>query len=104
MQAAATLTISSEGDPKVLSSPKEALSSESRAASASAMIGSAAFKSLYSSAGLTATMLACAGVSVAGLVLTFFFVEDKRGANMEGESEDTTTQADQRRENPENQR
>ena len=53
-----------------------------------ATIGSSAFKSLVAATSLEATMLACAGVSVAGLVLTFFFVEDKRGAEMDGEDDE----------------
>tara|TARA_B110001452_G_scaffold263693_1_gene265529 strand:+ start:1039 stop:2604 length:1566 start_codon:yes stop_codon:yes gene_type:complete len=64
-----------------------------------ATIGSSAFKSLVVATSLEATMLACAGVSVAGLVLTFFFIEDKRGAGMEGEGDDDD-EAERRRRQP----
>ena len=50
-----------------------------------ATLGSAAFKPLSEHAGLPATMMCCAAVSLLGLGLTFYFVEDKRGARMEGE-------------------
>ena len=52
-----------------------------------ATIGSAAFKPLSEHAGLPATMLCCAAVSLLGLGLTYCFVEDKRGARMEGEED-----------------
>jgi hypothetical protein len=52
-----------------------------------ATIGSAAFKPLAEHAGLPATMLCCAAVSLLGLGLTYGFVEDKRGARMEGEED-----------------
>lgn len=64
-----------------------------------ATIGSSAFKSLVAATSLEATMLACAGVSLAGLALTFFFVEDKRGAGMEGEGDDDD-EAERRRRQP----
>ena len=50
-----------------------------------ATLGSAAFKPLSEHAGLPATMMCCAAVSLLGLGVTFCFVEDKRGARMEGE-------------------
>ena len=53
---------------------------------AGATIGSAAFKPVNVESGLPATMLLCAGVSLLGLLVTFVFVEDKRGALMEGEA------------------
>uniref|UniRef100_A0A7S0NGA3 Major facilitator superfamily (MFS) profile domain-containing protein n=1 Tax=Phaeocystis antarctica TaxID=33657 RepID=A0A7S0NGA3_9EUKA len=52
-----------------------------------ATIGSAAFKPLSEHAGLPATMMCCAAVSLLGLGLTYCFVEDKRGARMEGEED-----------------
>lgn len=53
---------------------------------AGATLGSSTFKMFSRSYGLGPTMLACAGVSLLGLLLTFFFVEDRRGKQMEGES------------------
>ena len=47
-----------------------------------ATIGSAAFKPLEAAVGLGNTMLACAGVSLLGFLLTFFFVVDKRGSRL----------------------
>ena len=52
-----------------------------------ATIGSAAFVPLKQAIGLGGTLLACAVVSLLGLLLTVFFVEDRRGKDMEGESE-----------------
>jgi len=53
-----------------------------------ATIGSAAFKPLDSATSLGFTMITCGIVSLLGLVLTFFFVEDRRGVGMEGEEEE----------------
>ena len=52
-----------------------------------ATIGSAAFKPLSQPdvLGLGNTMVLCAAVSLAGLLLTFAFVEDRRGKGMEGD-------------------
>ena len=43
-----------------------------------ATIGSAVFKPLESAIGLSYTMLACAGVSLVGFVITAIYVEDRR--------------------------
>ena len=64
-----------------------------------ATIGSSSFKPLFAAVGAglptdeasrrgLVVMLACSGVSVAGLLLTYFFVEDKRGEGMEGEDDE----------------
>ena len=53
---------------------------------AGATLGSATFKKFSDRFGLGPTMLACAGVSLLGLLLTFFFIEDHRGKQMEGEA------------------
>ena len=49
-----------------------------------ATLGSAAFKPIESATSLGFTMGLCAGVSLLGFLLTFAFVEDRRGG-MEGE-------------------
>ena len=54
-----------------------------------ATIGSAAFVPLKSAIGLGMTMVACAVVSLLGMLLTLAFVEDRRGKDMEGEGEST---------------
>jgi len=53
-----------------------------------ATIGSSAFKTLFAAHGLEVTMLTCAAVSIGGLIVTWLFVEDKRGAKMEGDADD----------------
>mmetsp|Transcript_10451 Transcript_10451/g.22190 ORF Transcript_10451/g.22190 Transcript_10451/m.22190 type:complete len:121 (-) Transcript_10451:96-458(-) len=50
-----------------------------------ATLGSACFKPLVGVAGTAVTMLVCAAVSIAGFVITYFFVEDRRGLALEGE-------------------
>ena len=50
-----------------------------------ATIGSAAFVPLKAAIGLGPTMVTCAVVSLLGLLLTFAFIEDRRGQHMEGE-------------------
>ena len=50
-----------------------------------ATLGTAAFKSMQSAVGVDGTMVACAVVSLLGLIVTYFFVEDRRGQDMEGE-------------------
>jgi PHS family inorganic phosphate transporter-like MFS transporter len=54
---------------------------------AGATLGSATFKLLVAdkSFGLGKTLILCAAVSLLGLLLTFGFVEDRRGKGMEGE-------------------
>ena len=52
-----------------------------------ATVGTAIFKPLKVHAGLGGTLLVCALVSLWGLVVTWFFVEDLRGKDME-EAED----------------
>ena len=52
-----------------------------------ATIGSAAFVPLKTAIGLGPTMVTCAVVSLLGMVLTIFFVEDRRGKDMAGEGE-----------------
>lgn len=49
---------------------------------AGAVLGSSAFKPLADSAGTGAAMGVCAACSVAGFLLTFVFVEDRRGKGM----------------------
>ena len=51
-----------------------------------ATLGSACFVPLKRAVGLGNTMVACAVVSFLGLVVTFAFVEDRRGKDMEGDS------------------
>jgi len=53
---------------------------------AGAVLGSAAFKPIADSAGNGAAMALCAFCSVAGLILTALFVEDRRGRGMAGNS------------------
>ena len=54
---------------------------------AGATLGSSTFKIFSKAYGLPLTMGACAIVSFAGLLLTFLFVEDRRGKGMEGENQ-----------------
>ena len=42
---------------------------------------------LKAAVGLGDTMVVCAVVSLVGLLVTFLFVEDRRGKGMEGEGE-----------------
>ena len=49
-----------------------------------ATIGSAIFKPL-AKASLNGTMIVCSMICVLGIVLTYFFIEDRRGKGMEGE-------------------
>ena len=53
-----------------------------------ATIGSAAFVPIKSAIGLGNTMVACAAISLLGLLLTYAFVEDRRGMGMEGDAAD----------------
>ena len=53
-----------------------------------ATVGSAVFKPLIVHAGLGATLMACALVSVCGLAVTWFFVEDLRGKEMSDEADE----------------
>jgi PHS family inorganic phosphate transporter-like MFS transporter len=50
-----------------------------------ATLGSSAFKPLDTATSLGFTMVACALVSLLGLVITYLFVEDRLGEGMEGE-------------------
>lgn len=50
-----------------------------------ATIGSACFVALKSAIGLGYTMVACAIVSLVGMLITIAFVEDRRGKGMEGD-------------------
>jgi len=54
---------------------------------AGATLGSAAFKPMADALGLQLTMVVCAAVALCGLLITFFFVEDRRGASMDGDEE-----------------
>ena len=53
-----------------------------------ATIGSAAFKPMKEAVGLQWTMIVCSFVSLAGLLLSVFFVEDRRGKDMEEGAEE----------------
>ena len=53
---------------------------------AGATIGSSAFQPLKDQIGLPGTMLACSGVSLLGALITYLFVEDRRGKSMEGDA------------------
>merc|ERR1712086_242642 len=52
-----------------------------------ATIGSATFKPMKEEIGLSATMGVCAAVSLCGFFLTWFFIEDRRGQEMEGDEQ-----------------
>jgi len=52
-----------------------------------AALGSAMFKPLVARVGLGGTLVACALVSLAGLLLTWLFVEDLRGVDIDAEPE-----------------
>eukprot|EP00658_Telonema_sp_P-2_P011974 TRINITY_DN14576_c0_g1_i14.p1 TRINITY_DN14576_c0_g1~~TRINITY_DN14576_c0_g1_i14.p1 ORF type:complete len:211 (-),score=39.36 TRINITY_DN14576_c0_g1_i14:177-809(-) len=56
-----------------------------------AALGSAIFKTIESATSLPATMLLCAGVSLLGFAVTWFFVVDMRGKPMEGDEETEET-------------
>ena len=51
-----------------------------------AVVGSSAFKPL-ATLSLSATMIVCGVISLVGLVVTYVFVEDRRGVGMEGDSQ-----------------
>ena len=53
-----------------------------------ATIGSAAFKPMKEAVGLQWTMIVCSFVSLAGLLLSVFFVEDRRNKSMEDEEQE----------------
>merc|ERR1711865_539403 len=53
---------------------------------AGAVVGSAGFKPIVDSYGESTAMGLCAGCAIAGLILTFIFVEDRRGKGMAGDS------------------
>ena len=55
---------------------------------AGATLGSAGFKSLFHATNMTVTMLVCAAISLVGLAVTVFFVEDRRGKDMEEGAEE----------------
>ena len=55
---------------------------------AGATLGTAAFKPLEDATSLGFTMVMCAVVSVVGFIVTYFFVEDRRGMRAEGEEDD----------------
>jgi len=60
-----------------------------------AVVGSSAFKPL-ATLSLTATMIVCAVISLVGFVVTYFFVEDRRGLAMEGDEDArSTSEADE---------
>jgi len=52
---------------------------------AGATLGASMFVPLKAATSLGDTMVVCAGVSLLGLLVTFLFVEDRRGKDMEGE-------------------
>eukprot|EP00658_Telonema_sp_P-2_P011976 TRINITY_DN14576_c0_g1_i4.p1 TRINITY_DN14576_c0_g1~~TRINITY_DN14576_c0_g1_i4.p1 ORF type:complete len:246 (-),score=71.68 TRINITY_DN14576_c0_g1_i4:66-803(-) len=54
---------------------------------AGATLGSSTFKKIEDSTSLGFTMVLCAGVSLLGLVITYFFVLDMRGKPMDGDEE-----------------
>lgn len=53
-----------------------------------ATVGSAVFKPLIKSTGLGGTMVGCALVSLAGLLVTWFYVEDLRGVDIDAEAQE----------------
>ena len=55
---------------------------------AGASLGSSTFTPMNELIHLPKTMLVCAFVALLGFLVTFFFVEDRRGLGMEGESQD----------------
>lgn len=59
-----------------------------------ATLGSALFKPLDAHTSLGFTMGACAAVSLVGFAVTWFFVEDKLGMDMEGDDEEEEEVAD----------
>ena len=50
-------------------------------------LGTAAFKPLEDETSLGFTMVTCAVVSLLGLLVTYIFVEDRRGMSAEGEED-----------------
>ena len=67
---------------------------------AGATLGSAGFKSLFHATNMTVTMLVCAAISLVGLAVTVFFVEDRRGKDMEEGAEEDEGAAPRRRSKP----
>jgi PHS family inorganic phosphate transporter-like MFS transporter len=58
---------------------------------AGATLGSSVFKPLKIAVGIPWTMLCCAFISLLGFILTYFFVEDRRGKDID--ADDTEKEA-----------